>query len=119
MGQAVRVSIIGESVLMEGIVVSLKNNTQINLQRIPASEMKDTLRLIAEFKPEVIIYVLGHPEIESFISQLQMKPDVRFIGLDLECNKVLVMDSHLHRSLSLEDLQQLITTHGLELLESA
>ena len=38
MGRAVRVSILGESVLMEGIVVSLQNNTQIKVQHIDAEE---------------------------------------------------------------------------------
>ena len=63
MGRELRVSIIGESVLMEGIVLSLENNTQIIVQRI-GTEVKDAFHLIAEFNPQVIVYALGHPEIE-------------------------------------------------------
>jgi hypothetical protein len=117
MGRAERVSIIGESVLMEGIVVSLQNNTRIIVQHIDAEE-QDALRHIAKFKPEVIIYALGHPEIERLISQIRMEPDVRLIGLDLACNQALVSESHLHRFLSLEDLHRLIGAQGLDFFES-
>ena len=117
MGQDVRVSIIGESILVEGIVVSLENNTQMKIQRINADN-EDALHLITDFNPKVIIYPLGFPEVEQILSQVRIKPDVRLIGLDIECNQVLVMDSHLHRSLSLEDLQKLIPKHGIELFGS-
>lgn len=117
MEQAIRVSIIGESVLVEGIVVSLEGSTQVNIQRIQIDN-QDALQLIAGFNPEVIIFPLGCSDVETILSQVRMKPDVRLIGVDIECNQVLVMDNQLHRSLSLEALQQLIAVHGLDLFET-
>lgn len=110
MGRDVRVSIIGESVLVEGIVVSLEEQPYINIQRIQAGK-DDALQLINEFKPDVFIFPLELPGIGEVLSKTRLLPGVRLVGLDIDCNQVLIMDSRIHRATSMEALQELIASH--------
>lgn len=107
MEQKIRVLILGESPLLEGIVVSLEHDPLLTLQQVRADK-GGTLHLIAEFKPQAIIYQLDCPGLEEILSQLILLPEVRLVGLDMRDDHVLVMDSWLFDSPSMSELRQLI-----------
>ena len=107
MEQKIRVLIIGESPLLEGIVVSLGHDPLLTLQQVPAGK-DGPLHLIAEFKPQAIVYQLDCPGLAEVLSQLILLPEVRLVGLDMHDDHVLVMDSWLVDSPSMRELRQLI-----------
>lgn len=109
MERELRVSIIGESVFVEGIAAGLELNPPDNVQRIQAYD-EDTPRLIHDFHPDVIVYLLGSPGLDALVSQIGLGDGIRLIGLDAACNQVLIVDSSLQQTLSMEALQQLIAS---------
>ena len=106
MRQEVRVLIIGESPMVEGIVVGLEHDPLIKLQQVRADQY-DTLP-IAEFTPTAIIYECGSPQIEEILRQVCLLSGVRLIGLDVYSNYVLVLDSRLLEVPNLNVLRRLI-----------
>jgi hypothetical protein len=108
-----RVTIIGETVLLEGVVVCLENNPHINMQQLAGSN--DILHPILAFQPNVIIYPIGCPEIEEVLARLRTMLDVRLIGMEIDRNRVTITDSHIHQFLSLSEFQKLIDNAGGEL----
>jgi hypothetical protein len=113
--QELRVSIIGETVLLEGVVVSLENNPHINMQQLAGSN--DILHPVAAFRPNVIIYPVGCPEIEEVLARLRTILDVRLIGMEIDRNRVTITDSHIHQFLSLNEFQKLIENASSELVQ--
>ena len=113
MKERARISIIGESILVEGVLIGLEENPSINVQRIQDNN-DETLHLISEFKPDAIIYPLGQPGIVEFLSQIRISSSVRYIGLDSGCNQVLVADSRLLEPLSMTELERLLVTPAAE-----
>lgn len=107
-GQGIRIAVIGESVLMEGIVVSLLENPRFSID-CTGSDMVEALNLVNEFKPQVIIFDRGFPIMEMMLSPMFGLVGVRLAALDESCDRVLIMDSDLFDSPSLTDLQELIT----------
>jgi hypothetical protein len=107
MEQEVRVLIIGESPLLEGIVVGLEHDPLITMRQVRA-EQHDTLHLITAFMPTAIIFQRGCPGIEEILAQISFLPGARLVGLDICSDRILVMDSSLLESSSLSNLRQLI-----------
>lgn len=111
MNKTMHVAVIGESVLVEGIAVGLEDDPFLTVLRLP-ERADNILQLLIDFRPDVVIFPLGCPELETTLSQLRNDHGVRFVGLDIDCNQALVVDSKLHFSLSMESLQQLIVEEG-------
>jgi DNA-binding response OmpR family regulator len=107
MGQGVRIAIIGESVLMEGIGVSLAENPLFSVE-CTGADLADALNLVNKFKPQVIVFDLELPIMQTMLSQMRDLVNLRLVALDDSCDRVLVMDSELFDSPSLADLQELI-----------
>lgn len=107
MKQELRVSLIGESVLVEGIAICLEEDPCYNVQRIHADN-NHILLFITEFNPDVIIYPFRLQGMEEILSQVELSTGVRFVGLDIDTNQVLIMDGQLYESPSMADLKRLI-----------
>lgn len=108
MGQGIRIAIIGESVLMEGIVVSLAENPHFFIE-CTGENVADALNLVNTFKPHVIVFELEFPMMQTILSHRCDLVGVRLLALDDSCDRVLVMDCKLLESPSLTDLQEIIT----------
>jgi hypothetical protein len=108
MGQGIRIAIIGESVLMEGIVVSLAENPHFFIE-CSGANLPDALNLVNTFKPHVIVSDLEFPIMQTMLSQMWDLKGVRLLALDDSCDRVLVLNCELLESPSLADLQEIIT----------
>lgn len=106
MRQEVHVLIIGESPMVEGIVIGLEHDPLIKLQQVRADQY-DTLP-ITEFRPTAIIYDRGQPHIEEIVQQVCLRSGVRLIGLDASSNHALVLDSRLLNVPNMNVLRRLI-----------
>jgi hypothetical protein len=108
MKQDVRVAIIGESVLMEGIVINLEDDPSATVARVGV-DPEAAVELVTSFRPHVIVYELGFPDMDVVLAHARSSCCVRLVVLDDNCNQVLVMDSRLFRSPTMADLQHLIS----------
>lgn len=106
MEQGIRIVIIGDSVMMEGIVVSLAENPHFHIEHAGA-DTTDTLNLIKKFKPQVIIFEFGFPIMETILSLICELAGVRLVAMAEKYDRMIVMDAVLFRSPSLADLQKL------------
>lgn len=97
---------LGDSVLMEGIAVSLAHNKSINCMRVdPATaNMLDCLRSIA---PDLIVFELGTMWSFAILSLLSEQPGLQLLGLDIDCSRVIIMNSYQRYTKSIEELSQL------------
>jgi hypothetical protein len=118
MQQGVRIAVIGESVLMEGIIINLEDDPSIEVARAGV-EPEAALELVVNFRPHVMVYELGFPDMEEVLSHASLSTFVRLVVLDDNCNQALVMDSRLIRMPSMADLLQLIMYPLLEHPEEA
>ena len=78
----VRILIIGESPLVEGVIIGLEHDPHITLQQVRAGNDNIPL-MVTEYKPNAIIYQLGCPGIEEILSLMHLLPGVRLVGLDI------------------------------------
>ena len=107
MDRGIRIAIIGESVLMEGIRINLEDDPAISIQHFGPNKL-DATQLISQFKPNIIIYEIGFPAIEEVLADIRQSLGIRLVVVDDHQNQVLVMDSKLFTSPRMADLQQLI-----------
>jgi hypothetical protein len=92
---------------MEGVAVSLANCPQISLIRID-SNIYDIWQQINALNPNVIVFDLEIPHPPLILSLLKEKPGILLLGLDLECNRVIVLNSRQHFTQTMHDLCQIV-----------
>jgi len=111
-----RVSILGESVLVDGIEIYLAEDPSFQVQRIYMNN-DDPLHSISEFKPDAIIFPLSLPRMDEVLKQIWVMPSVRLVGLDTDCSQVLIMDRWLLKLTSMTDLQRLLIMPVADFIE--
>lgn len=115
MEQQTVVALLGDSMMMDGIAVSLTKYETITPIRLdPATtNLKDCLQTIA---PDLIIFELGTIWFHAILSLLSERPGLLLVGMDLECSRVIIMNSHQYQTKSIEELTQLFQDEGREYL---
>jgi hypothetical protein len=108
MQEEVRIALLGEYVLMEGIYINLKDDSSVVVAR-SGTDRDAALQLVARFRPQVIVYERSFTDIEEVLSHASLSCCVRLMILDGNRNQVLVMDSKLLNSPTMADLQQLLS----------
>lgn len=100
------VILLGDSMLMEGVAVSLACNEALRTQRLdPAAA--DLHARLGSIAPDLIAFELGTEWSHAILSLLQEQPGSLLLGLDLNCSRVIVMNSHQHLTKSMQELYQL------------
>jgi hypothetical protein len=115
MEQQTVVALLVDSMMMDGIAVSLTRYEAIRLIRLDptAINLKDCLQTIV---PDLIIFELGTVWFHAILSLLSEQPGLLLVGLDLECSRVIIMNSQQHQTKSIEELTQLFQDEGREYL---
>lgn len=101
------VVVLGDSLLTEGAAISLANCPQISLISIDSIAF-DIWQQIDALNPNVIVFDLEIPHSPLILSLLKEKPGILLLGLDLECNRVIVLNSRQHFTQSMHDLCQIV-----------
>ena len=101
------VVVLGDSLLMEGVAVSLADCRQMSLVRID-SNLFDIWQQIDVLDPDVIVFELEIPHSPFVLSLLKERPGILLLGLDLECNRVIVLNSRQHFTQTMHDLCQIV-----------
>lgn len=109
------IALYGNSLLLAGLEISLKDIPQFDVVRIDAN-LLNAERHLKSLYPSVIIFAHGdaHLNIWPNMTQLFMEnPGVIAIGLDLTSNNVTILSGKSHSATSVEELvEAILTTTG-------
>jgi hypothetical protein len=99
--------IIGNSVLMDGVAACLEDRQITNLVRCDACKSILTARLHAN-KPILIIFEVNAPGSSLLLDLLWELPGLHLLGIDQDCDQVIVLNSIMHRTRTMTDLYQIV-----------
>lgn len=101
------VILIGNSLLMEGVALSLRSRPGLNvLQLEPALiQLKDCLHCL---EPELVIFELGAPWSASLTNLLSDQQEIRLAGLDLTTCRLILMTGQEFQTDTMQELLQVI-----------
>ena len=101
------VLLLGESILMEGVAASLAKS-QLICMRHQVSVDLDLGGYIRHTQPDMIIFELGSASIEAMLSGLCQYTNILILGLDLDCQRAVVLISKQLPVQSMNDLGRLL-----------
>ena len=93
---------------MDGVEACLKELRLTNLIRWDAinNEFNSYLK---RHRPNLILFELDTPGSYILLDLLKEQPGIHLLGIDMECNQVLVMNSFQRQTRTMTDLYQIIT----------
>lgn len=99
--------ILGNTVLIEGVLFSLKSQENLTIFRIenPGSDLEECIRLML---PDLIIFELDDPGTRDCLECLKEMDEFSLIGLNLRKNQVTVLNSSQHNTGGMQDFIQII-----------
>jgi hypothetical protein len=101
------VVLLGNSLLLDGVAVSLMDQQRLRMVRLEAGT-SDIREQLGSLEPELIVFELDSPDAHSIISLLKDRPGILLIGLDLNCSRAIVLNSSQHLTRSMSDLQRVV-----------
>jgi hypothetical protein len=101
------VVLLGDSLLMDGIAISLAGNQLLEMTRLDA-HVSDVRQRLHTLKPDLVIFELDTPRLPCILSLLQEQPGILLIGLDLACSRAIVLNSHQHLTPTLNELCRVV-----------
>lgn len=106
-GSRPNVWIIGNTVLLEGVEVSLREREITNL--VSFDTPYAALDVVHETnKPNVIIFELGSHGSDWLLETFKMQPETCLLGLNLNCNQLLVMNCSQQTVTTMTELSQIV-----------
>ena len=107
MGERPLIVLLGDSLLMEGVAMSLSGRRRMSVMRMDAclTDVGDRLRSL---DPELIVFELNSPRAPSLLSLLREQPGTPLMGLDLDCSQVIVLNSSRHLTRTMRELGHLV-----------
>jgi len=101
------VLIIGDTVLMDGVEACLRDLHMDNLVHWRAIHARFEEDLKA-CRPRLIIFERNTPDASVLINLLKDTPGIHLLGIDYECNHVVIMNSFQIQTRSMRDLQRIV-----------
>jgi hypothetical protein len=101
------VVLLGDSLLMDTVEASLEDNQSLGIARIDTA-VTDAGTCLKSLAPDLIIFDFDAPHLQCVICYLRDHPGVPLLGLDVTCNKVIVLSSQQRTTLTADDLAQVI-----------
>ena len=99
--------LLGDSVLIDGVAAGLAGRQVPEMVRI-ATFNGDIAERLKALEPDLIVFELDAPRSSSIFSLLRQQPGIMLLGLDLDYNQVIVLNSHQHITSTMNDLYQLV-----------
>ena len=104
MEQRPLVVLLGDSLLMDGIAVSLAGREMPGTIRMD-SDISECLKTL---QPDLILFELDAPHLTAVLSVLSEQPGIQLVGLDLACSRVIVLNSQQYPTPTMNDLCQVV-----------
>jgi hypothetical protein len=96
----------GRSLLNSGVAASLAQCPGLRIMRATAWAEAD--RLLREQAPNALIFDLSGEDESHILPLVLTKPGLLLIGLDTECNQAVLVSGQEARSLTLDQLRQIV-----------
>jgi hypothetical protein len=103
MQQRPLVVLLGDSLLMDGVAVSLADRQMLGTIRMD-SDVADIRECLETLQPDLILFELDAPQSPSVLSLLSEQPGTLLIGLDLACSRAIVLNSRQHMTRTMNEL---------------
>ena len=111
------VVLLGDSLLMDGVAVSLADRQLWGMIRLDIDAL-DIGECIGEcmesLNADLIVFELDSPWSSSILSLIKEQPGILLIGLDLSRSRAIVLNSHQHLTQSMNDLCQVVQAEANE-----
>ena len=107
MDQRPLVVLLGDSVLMDSVAACLAVRQVMVILRIDGSDTA-IAHCLRTLEPALIILELDNPESPSIPSFLREQSNTLLLGLDLDCSRVIVLNSQQHATRTMKDLYQVV-----------
>ena len=101
------VVLLGDSLLMDGVAMSLGDTRQMGVLQMGPS-LADVGERLRSLKPEMILFELDSPRTPALISLLREEPGTLLLGLDPDCSRVVVLNGSQHLARNMTELGQLV-----------
>jgi hypothetical protein len=101
------VALYGHNLVLSTIGACLQQKQKFRVVRIDGS-LADYLNETGEAYPEVILFDLATAPEHFAVSLMQHHPEIKLVGVDLMCNKMLVLSGEPSRLSTIEDLEAAI-----------
>jgi hypothetical protein len=99
--------IIGNSVLMDGVTACLEDQKVPDLLRFDAINVNSVKKLRTE-QPILIIFELDTSNSSYLIDLLRQRSDIHLLGIDQDCNQLIVFNSSTRKALTISSLYQIV-----------
>lgn len=99
--------IIGNSVLIDGVAACLEDRNVPNLVRWEAVDV-DLDANMHTSQPNLIIFELDTPGSYMLLDLLREQPGIYLLGINQNCNQVIVLNSYKQKTRTMSDLYQII-----------
>ena len=101
------VVLLGDSVLMDSVAISLAGNQLLEITCLDAQAI-DARQRLHTLKPDLVIFELDTSRLPGILSLLWEQPGTLLIGLDLACSRAIVLNSHQHLTPTLNELCRVV-----------
>jgi hypothetical protein len=101
------VVLLGDSVVMGGIAISLAGDQLLEMTRLDDHAI-DVGQRLHTLKPDLVIFELDTPRLACILALLWEQPDILLMGLDPACSRAFVLNSHQHRTPTLNELCRVV-----------
>lgn len=102
-----RVVLLGESLLMDGVAEGLARCDGMVIVRMDSTRM-DLQSQVKTLSPDIIVFELGVSWSYSILSLISEMPGTLLLGLDIERNRVIVLNSHEHMPRTMKELHSVL-----------
>ena len=107
----------GRSLLLSGVAAGLEECPGLEVVR--AATWPDACRLLAERQPEVVIFDRADDCATQLLPLLLKSPHLVMVGLDGECNQAVLVSGREARSLTLQQIQEIVETGAVRQVQGA
>ena len=101
------VVLLGNSLLMDGVALSLSSGQKLGVVRMDAGAdgIREQLKLL---EPDLIVFELDAPCSPKIMSLIKNRPSTLLLGLDLDCCRAIVLNSSQHPTHSMDELLRVV-----------
>ena len=96
----------GRSLLLSGVAASLEQCA--GLRAVRAATWSEASRLTSEQPPDVLVFDLNGDSESHILPLLLTNPGLVLLGLDTECNRAVLVSGQEARSLTLDQLREMV-----------
>lgn len=109
MEEKVQVIVLGDSLLMESVMINLQDELTLNVTRVDTSCIDDK-ECLKSLDAEMFLFELDAPQLDAIIFLVKELTDALFLAIDTNCSQVVELSCTRHPIKNMKELCQLAQT---------